>query len=77
MGAVRRPKGKAKKPLGPRKAIEALALKLAAQIVKRQLERGIPEPSAPSVEFDEATGWADVPRQTMPSRKCGAGKAIK
>ena len=69
MGGVRRPKGKAKKPLGPRKALEALAQKLAAQIVKRQLERGIPEPVAPAVVFDDVTGWADVPRQTTPSRE--------
>lgn len=69
MGVVRRPKGKVKKPLGPRKALEELARKIGAQVVKRQRERGIPEPSAPSVEFDEVTGWADVPRQTMPSRK--------
>lgn len=42
MGVVRRLKGKVKKPLGPRKALEALARKLGAQVVKRQRARGIP-----------------------------------
>lgn len=69
MGLVRQPKGKAKRPLGPRKEIEALARKLAAQVVKRQLERGMSKPTAPAVEFDDVTGWADVPRQTTPSGK--------
>ena len=67
MGVVSRPKGKVKKPLGPRKALEELARKLATQVVKRRQERGIPEPTTPAIEFDDVTGWADVPRQTMPS----------
>ncbi len=67
MGVARRPKGKVKKALGPRKALEALAQKLGAHVVKRQRERGIPAPSAPAVEFDDVAGWADVPKQMMPS----------
>lgn len=39
MTAARRRKGKPKKPLGTRKALEAMALKLGAGIMRRQKER--------------------------------------
>jgi hypothetical protein len=68
LSAVRRKK-KPKKPLGPRKALEAMALRMAAKIMARQRERGAFAPAGSTVVFDDATGWADVPRYTSPERE--------
>lgn len=65
MSAARRRKGKPKKPLGPRKALEAKALRLGAKIMAKQRKKA-GEHSGPAVAFDDATGWADVPRYTSP-----------
>jgi hypothetical protein len=70
-------KRKPKRPLGPRKALEAMALRMAANVMARQRKRiGAAEPSVHVVEFDDITGWADVPKHTAPSqearRGCGA-----
>lgn len=69
MSAAKGRKGKPKKPLSPRKALEVTAHRLAVQVMRRQRARGIPEPSATAVEFDDLTGWAKVAGQTMPSRE--------
>ena len=60
---------KAKKPLGPRKALEAMAARLGAEIMARQRERGAQVPAGSAVVFDDVTGWADVPRYTSPERE--------
>lgn len=56
----------AKKPPGPRKALEAMAARLGDEIMARQRERGAQVSPESTVVFDEATGWADVPRDTSP-----------
>ena len=62
-----RAKRKPKKPLGPRKALEAMAQRMAARIMARQREKGAAKPSVRVVEFDDVTGWADVPKYTAPA----------
>jgi hypothetical protein len=62
---IRKPraaKGKPKKPLGPREAVEAMALRLAADIMAGQRERATPAPAGSAVVLDNITGRADVPR---------------
>ncbi len=55
--------------MGPRKALEAMALRLGAKIMARQRERGGPAPAGATVVFDEATGWTDAPQYTSPERE--------
>lgn len=64
MPAIKRPP---KKPPGPRKALEAAAKRAAGKIMARQRESGVAAPSVPAVEFDDVTGWADVPKYTAPA----------
>lgn len=60
-------KRKPKRPHGPRKALEAMAQRMAAKMMARQRERDAAEPSVHVVEFDDVTGWADVPKHTAPA----------
>lgn len=54
-----------KKPLGPRKAVEAMALRLGDRIMARQRERGA-APTGSAIAFDDGAGLADEPRYTSP-----------
>lgn len=69
MGAAKGSKGKAKRPLGPRKMLALQANRAAARIARHQRTQPKDKHSSPSPEFDDGRDWADVGKQVMPSRE--------
>lgn len=62
-------KGKAKRPLGPRKMLQMVANRASARIVKRRAGQGDAAHSSLVPEFDDAADWVNVGGQAVLSQE--------